>query len=106
MSPLVLSLLIGVLVVGAVLAVTFAFVGKSDGRVNQRLDALVGRGQRHAESSADMLLKQALQEADRKTLLDQLTPEWMNFSKMIEQADANIKPSALFGFGLAAGFVA
>jgi len=103
---MILSLLIGALVLGAVLAVAFAFVGKDEGRANQRLDALIGRGGRGQESSADMLLKQALIEVDRKTLMDQLTPEWMNFSKMIEQADANIKPSALFGFGLAAGFVA
>lgn len=106
MSPMLLSLLIGALVLGAVLALTFAFVGKEEGRANQRLDALIGRGAKGTESSADMLLKQALSEVDRKTIFDQLTPEWMNFSKMIEQADVNIKPSALFGFGLAAGFVA
>src|SRR5437870_2216173 len=108
MSPIVLSLLIGALVLGAVLALTLAFVGKSGGRATQRLDSLIGRGGRGSvhESSADSLLKTALLEVDRKTILDQLTPEWMNFSRMIEQADANIKPSALFGFGMAAGFVA
>jgi tight adherence protein B len=101
-----MSLLIGALVLGAVLAITFAFVGKEEGRAAQRLDTLVGRGRTGAESSADMLLKQALNEVDRKTILDQITPEWLNLTRMIEQADANIKPSALFGFGLISGFVA
>ncbi|CAN5427833.1 type II secretion system F family protein [soil metagenome] len=107
MSPVLASLLIGALVLGAIMALAFAFAGKEDGRATQRLDALVGRGgNRGEQSSADMLLKQALAEVDRKTILDQLMPEWMNLAKMIEQADANFKPSALFGFGLAAGFIA
>lgn len=106
MSPMILSLLVGALVLGAVLALAFAFVGKEEGRATQRLETLVGRGRGGQESSADILLKQALNEVDRKTLMDHLTPEWMNFSRMIEQADANVKTSALFGFGLAAGFIA
>ena len=52
-----------------------------------------------------MLLKQALNEVDKKTLLDKLTPTFLNMSKMIEQADANFKPSTLFGVGLLAGAV-
>jgi len=105
MSPLVLSVLIGVLVIGAVLAVTVALTGRDDGRATERLDQLVGRGGRR-ESSADMLLKQALFEVDRKTLLDKLTPEFLNLSKSIEQADANVKAGALVGTGLAAGLIA
>ena len=50
-----------------------------------------------------MLLKQALQEVDKKTLLDRLTPEFFNLTKMFEQADCNIKPSALFGIAVGAG---
>src|SRR5439155_17468316 len=61
---------------------------------------LVGRNSR-TESSADMLLKQALQEVDRKTLMDRLMPEFFNLTKTFEQADCNIKPSALFGISLA-----
>ena len=105
MSPLVLSVLIGVLVVGAVLAVAFALTGRDDGRATERLDQLVGRGGR-TESSADMLLKQALMEVDKKNIIDKLTPEFLNLTKTIEQADANVKPSALVGTGLAAGLVA
>jgi tight adherence protein B len=51
-----------------------------------------------------MLLKQALQEQDKRTFLDRLTPSAFNLTKVFEQADVNIKPSALFGIsvGLAA----
>src|SRR5687768_1800039 len=105
MTPLALSLLVGALVVGGVLALLFALLrNKEEGRAAERLDLLVGRSGRK-DSSADMLLKQALQEVDKKNILDQLTPEFLNLSKVIEQADANVKPGALFGIGLAAAAV-
>ncbi len=103
-STLFLSLAIGGLVVVAVLAIAFAISGRNDGRASDRLDVLVGRGNRK-DSSADMLLKQALEVVDRKTLLDKITPEFLNLTKVIEQADANVKPSALFGVGLLAAFI-
>jgi len=90
--------------VAAVLAIAFAISGRNDGRASDRLDVLVGRGNRK-DSSADMLLKQALEEVDRKTFMDKLTPEFLNLTKVIEQADANVKPSALFGVGLLAAFI-
>jgi tight adherence protein B len=101
MSPLILSIVVGVLVVGMVLAIAFALSGRNDARASERLDILVGRNTRK-DSSADMLLKQALQEVDRKNLLDKLTPEFLNLTKVIEQADANVKPSAIFGVGVLA----
>ena len=73
-----------------------------EGKASERLDLLVGRNVRR-DSSADMLLKQALQEADRKTILDRLTPEFFNLTRTFEQADANIKPSALFGISVGLG---
>jgi len=90
------------------MALAFAFAGKEDGRATQRLDALVGRGGNRGDQSSQRTCSSSrpLPRSIAKTILDQLMPEWMNLSKMIEQADANIKPSALFGFGLAAGFVA
>lgn len=100
------ALLIGLLVAGALVALLMALAGGGgDDRANERLDVLVGRRGAQKDSSADMLLKQALQEVDKKNILDQLTPEVFNLTKVIEQADANIKPSALFGMGLSAGFV-
>jgi tight adherence protein B len=106
MSPLVLSVIIGALVVGCVLALAYAFVGRDDSRATERLDMLVGRGGKMSkESSADMLLKKALQDVDRQTILDKLTPEFLNLTRMIEQADVNYKPGALVGTGLGIGFV-
>ncbi len=104
MSPVILSVIIAVLVVGAVLAAGIAFLrGSENSRASERLDALVGRGGRK-DSSADMLLKQALNEVDKKKLIDKLIPESFNLTKMIEQADANIEASALFGIGAASAF--
>ncbi len=105
MTPLVMSVLVGASVVGMVFAVLFLLLrGRDDGRAAERLDLLVGRSARK-DSSADMLLKQALQEVDKKNVLDKLTPEFLNLSKVIEQADANVKPSALVGIGLTAAFI-
>ena len=105
MNPLVISVLVAVAVVGMVLTLGVLFLRRQDeGKAADRLDQLVGRGKR-TDSSADMLLKQALLEVDRKNLLDKLTPEFLNLTKAIEQADANVKPSALLGVGLMAGFV-
>ncbi len=100
MDPLLLSSLVGLLVVGMVLAVAFFLLNRQqDGKAAERLDLLVGRNTRK-DSSADMLLKQALHDVTRKNILDKLTPDFLNLSKSIEQADANMKPSALVGAGL------
>jgi tight adherence protein B len=103
MSPVVLSFLIGAMVIGAILAASMAFMrGREEGRAADRLDLLVGR-RTAKDSSADMLLKQALQEVDKKNILDKLTPEFLNLSKVIDQADVNLKPSVLTGIGIGAG---
>src|ERR1700678_1148211 len=94
-----LPLLVGGLMFAAVALVFMVFGRKNDGRASERLDVLVGRNVRK-DSSADMLLKQALQEKDKNTLLDRITPEMFNLTRMFEQADVNIKPSALFGISL------
>jgi len=93
-------LLIGGLVVAVVVTLFLAFGNRTEERAADRLDALVGRNVRR-DSSTDMLLKQALQERDKRTLLDRLTPKAFNLTKVFEQADVNIKPSALFGMSLA-----
>ncbi len=99
----ILPLLIGGLVIAAVGAVFLVVGRRNEGRASERLDELVGRSSRR-DSSSDMLLKQALQEQDKRTFLDRMTPEIFNLTKIFEQADVNIKPSALFGIaiGLAA----
>lgn len=71
---------------------------------SERLDQLVGRGGRR-DSSADILLKQAIMEVDKKTVLDALTPKLLSYSKYFEQADVTIKPSKLFAISVLAGVV-
>ncbi|MDY3554968.1 type II secretion system F family protein [Gemmata sp. JC717] len=99
MSTLLLPVLIGGLVIAMVALLYLALRANPDGAAADRLDQLVGRSTRK-DSSADMLLKQALQEVDKKTLMDKLMPEFFNLTKTFEQADCNIKPSALFGISL------
>lgn len=99
MNPIMLPILIGGLVIAMVVLMYLALRKDPNAIVGDRLDALVGRHVRK-DSSADMLLKQAIQEADKQTLLDRLTPGFLNLTKVFEQADCNIKPSALFGISL------
>src|ERR1700760_3412592 len=102
MNSILLPFLIGALVIAMVVMLFIAFRRNEDGVAADRLDPLVGRNTRK-DSSADMLLKQALQEVDKKTLMDRLTPEFFNLTKVFEQADCNIKPSALFGISVGLG---
>jgi len=99
MNPMLFPILIGGLVIAMIVLLFLAFRKSAEGAASDRLGALVGRNVRK-DSSADMLLKQALQEADKKSLLDRMTPEFLNLTKTFEQADCNIKPSALFGISL------
>jgi tight adherence protein B len=107
MNPLLLALLVFAGVTGLVGAVSFVlFKGAGQGRAGDRLDALVGRAQgRGRDSSADLLIRTALQEVGTKNMLERLTPEFFRVSKMFEQADVKIKPSALFGVAIGLGFV-
>src|SRR5947209_11122346 len=93
------------IVVAGLVGLVAVFLRDADNsRAAERLDALVGRGGRK-ESSSDLLLKQALAEVDKKTLMDSLTPSFLNFERVFEQADVNIKPSALFAAALLVGLV-
>ena len=100
MDPTMMAILIFVFVTGLVGAVALLMKGSGNERVSERLDKLIGRGG-STDSSADILLKQTLQEVDSKTMMERLTPEFMKVSKVFEQADVNIKPSILFGVSLA-----
>jgi tight adherence protein B len=99
MDPTLIAVVAFLAVGGLVAFAAFMFRGTSGDRAAERLDALVGKGGSR-QSSADLLLKQALQEVDRKTLMDTLTPGFLTMDRVFEQADANIKPSALFAISL------
>jgi tight adherence protein B len=100
MNPLLLGGLVFVAVAGAIGLVAYALREGDGSKAAARLDNLIGRGSRK-DSSTDMLLKEAMSQADRKSVLDAITPEFLNMKKVFTQADANIRPSALFGISLA-----
>lgn len=95
LNPMVLLPIIIALAVAGVLA--FVLKGGNKAAAS-RLDILVGK-KRSAESSQEILLKQASYEADKNKLVEMITSRIPNFQKFFEQADANIKPSSLFLIG-------
>lgn len=75
------------------------FVLAGDGeKVGDRLDLLTGRKTKPDE--ATNILKRSAMDRDKKSLMEQLTPNLPSLHKIIEQADAHIKASTLFSFGL------
>lgn len=105
MDPLLLAFVVFVGVTGLVGAVSFLVLkGAGGGRTAERLDALVGR-RGSKDSSTDLMIKQALQEVNKQNILERLTPEFFRVSKMFEQADVKIQPSALFGIALGLALV-
>jgi tight adherence protein B len=107
-DPLILAAVVFLSVTGLIAALGLFFVqtfGKGGGRASERLDAIVTRGGgRGKDSSTDLLIRQALSEVERQNLLERLTPEFFRVSKMFEQADLKMKPSALFGVAIGLGF--
>jgi tight adherence protein B len=104
MDPLLLAIVGFVVVAGAIGLVAYALRDTDQSKAAERLDDLVGRGGRGGrDSQADLLIRQSLAADDKRTLLDAITPEFLNMKRIFDQADANIKPSALFGISLALG---
>ena len=100
MDPIVTSVVSFLVVAGIITVIAVFYLRDADrSRAAERLDNLVGKGGRR-ESSADLLLKQALLEVDRKTILDVLSPKFVSLERAFEQADANIRPSALFAISI------
>lgn len=91
-------------VVGVVGFILSKYYG-DDGAASERLQAIVGRGGRKADSSTDLMIKSALQEVGKANILERLTPEFFKVTKMFEQADLKMQPSVLFGIAIAFGFV-
>jgi tight adherence protein B len=104
MDPIYTSLLAFLVVTGVVAIIAFFVRNPDRGLAADRLDAIVGRGS-HRESSSDLLLKQALSEVDKKTILDAFAPNFVSMERIFEQADANIRPSALFAISVGMALV-
>lgn len=103
MNPTMVLVLIAVTVTGFIGILAFVFMENKGGRASERLDQMVGK--RRKESAADLLLKQSMQETDKRNLLDAITPEVLSMQTLFEQADCNIKPSTLMGISLLLGAV-
>lgn len=93
---------IAIVAIGIVLAFVFGGVGGTKAAAS-RLDVLVGK--KRTESQQEILLKQAAFEGDKNRLAEALKAWIPNLQKIFEQADANIKPSSLVGFGVMLGAV-
>jgi tight adherence protein B len=104
MNVVMLSVLAFIAVAGLIGAISFLFAKPTVTRAGERLDVIVGRNSR-SESSSELLLRRAMMEVDRKNILDRLTPEFFNFTKIFQQADVKFRPSILFGVSLGLALV-
>src|SRR5262249_35429951 len=98
MTPMLISLLAFVAVSAVVGALAFVFRGNNMD-TSTRLDILVGKRRKEDQQSADILRKTAF-DADKKSLLQALTPKVLSLEKIFQQAECHIKPSTLIGIGL------
>jgi tight adherence protein B len=103
MTPMLISLMAFAAVASLVGVLAFVFRDQTP-RAQTRLDLLVNKRKREQEQAAQILRAEAF-SGDKKSILEWLTPSFLTPRKLFEQADCNIKPSSLFGIGLALGAV-
>lgn len=101
MNPMIL--LPFVIIVGLGMVLAFVFGRGGNKAAASRLDVLVGK--KRSESQQEIIIKKQDFEADKNKLAALLTAFIPNLQKIFEQADANIKPSSLVGFGALLGVV-
>ena len=94
MSPLMIAVVVFIGIQAVVGAMFFVLSGKSE-KLNERLETLTGRRKKDDETTN--ILKKTALDRDKRNLLEFLTPNIPSLHKLIEQADANIKSSTLFG---------
>lgn len=100
MTPL-LIIVMAFVGVSALVGVLAFVLGEGPGRTVDRLDLLTGRKKKEDENTS--ILKNSAFDRDKRSLLELLTPNLPSLHKIIEQANANIKASTLFGIGLLLG---
>jgi tight adherence protein B len=100
MTPMMISLMAFVAVT-ALVGLMALMLRDNNAKTSQRLDTLVGKRSR-PDKGAEILKKTAF-EADKKNLLEQLTPKLPSIDRIFEQADCSIKPSTIFGLGIVLG---
>ena len=98
MTPLIISGLAFLGVSALIGMVMFVLAGDKGAKMQERLDTLTGK--RKKEDQAGSILRKTAFEADKKSLLKLLTPNFPSLDKMFVQADCHIAPSTLFGVSL------
>src|SRR5580704_6621179 len=98
MTPLIISGLAFVAVSALIGTLMFVFAGDKGAKATERLDTLTGK--RKKDDPAGSILRKTAFEADKKSLLQLLTPNFPSLDKMFLQADCHIAPSTLFGVSL------
>ncbi len=101
MSPMVIGIVVFVAVTALVGAVAVAMRDVKSPKTEDRLSAFTSGKRKSSEGveQAEIWKKSAF-ETDKKTLLDSITPQLPTLDKIFQQADVNIKPSALLGVAL------
>jgi tight adherence protein B len=102
MNPMLVVIGVFVVVFGLFGVVALMLRNTGSKSTASRLDIIIGGKRREDAEKAD-ILKRSSQESDQKTLLELITPNIPSMEKVFEQADCNIKPSALFGVALILG---
>jgi tight adherence protein B len=98
-----LPVMIGLFVAMAIGLLAFVVLDTRPSAAEARIGNIVTK--RRKESAAELLLREKAMDGEQKTLLGALAPGFLNINKLFEQADCNIKPSALAGIGLVLGVV-
>jgi tight adherence protein B len=97
-STMIISLLAFVAVAGLIGVLALVFRDAGSVTAANRLDVFAGK-RRRDDSSADILKKTAF-DADKKSMLEWITPNIPSLHKIFEQAECHIKASTLFGIAL------
>jgi tight adherence protein B len=87
---------VGVAALAGVLMLVFA--GDKGAKLSERLETLTGK--RKKDDQAGSILRKTAFEADKKSLLAMLTPNFPSLQKLFIQADCHIAPSTLLGVSL------
>ena len=98
MTPLIISGLAFLGVSALIGMVMFILAGDKGAKMQERLDTLTGK--RKKDDQGGSILRKTAFEADKKSLLQLVTPNFPSLDKMFIQADCHIAPSTLFGVSL------
>ncbi len=64
-------------------------------KTSTRLDMLIGKRRRGDDDEKTDILRKTAFQADKKSLLEMVTPKFISLGKIFEQADCHIKPNTL-----------